>query len=236
MPSLIGPVRSYAEMLGRITTCTAIVALVLALVMRSQLGWFDDLLKPIDSGFDLIPPDWRKVPAGDAVVLVLAAVGSRFFKLHDRLSDLLQIRARFDVDAILRPMALMTLQSPMTRAAMAALSTQRDDLMHALFYPYASTDPARRQIDAHYVDIAIDHWTWYWVVLEGNFLCLVAALVFLFSSSYGGAAVLLLLVLVLIGLLQLLRRMCERNALNEVEEILKDSNRAQAIQERLSAL
>ena len=234
--SLIGQVRTYSEMLVKISIWTGLTSIVLSVIARSQLAWFDSMLGHLDARFDVLPEEIRNVPAGYFLVFIVSLIVSRFFKLHDRLSDLLRIRARFDVDAILRPMALMTLQSPMTREQLKRLGTQRDALMHDLFYPYASTDPTKRQIDAHYVEVAIDHWTWYWVFLESAFLCVFAAVIFLASAEWQGGALLLVAVGTLALALQLLRRMCERNALNEVEEILREPSRAEKIRGRLSAL
>src|SRR5664279_4659483 len=95
-------ISSYAAMLNKIATATFSVSVVAFGLLYWQV--------PAVSGF---VPSWPvKIPETEVEVPLVVLVGalafalfSRAIKLHDRLSDLFGIRDRFDVQAILLPMA-----------------------------------------------------------------------------------------------------------------------------------
>ena len=75
-------------------------------------------------------------------------------KLHDRLSDILHIRERFDISHILFPLALAS-GAACTVEQIWKIKRNRQDLMYKVFYKYASSSPGKSQIELHYITLAL---------------------------------------------------------------------------------
>lgn len=239
MDSFLGAATKYSRMISQISIWTAISANVLTLIVRENADWVDSALSGADylSDASVLPEFLASMAGGNLVIVGIAFVLSRIFKLHNRLSDLMQIRKRFDLHAILLPLALMTTKSRLTNIQIKKIAERRQDLMRKVFYEYASSDPKRCAIDISYVEVALEQWTWYWVMLEATFLTLVSAVVLVLTpDSSLAAAWLFAAVLVGIGILLLMRGATERNALNEVEAIASDADRCKHIASVFDAL
>src|SRR6266436_1232505 len=95
-----GPISSYPAMLNKIAFFTFGVGIAMTWVLRSQIWPVEVFL----GGFDLpVELMGNKLSLGYILPAFLVALVFRIFKMHDRLSDLLGIRKRFDVDQILAP-------------------------------------------------------------------------------------------------------------------------------------
>jgi hypothetical protein len=90
--------------------------------------------------------------------------------MHNKISDLFQIRKKFDVSYILIPLS-KAVEIPIDENYKNVLKTNRKTLMADVFYKYASsTNP---QIDKHLIWIALDKWSWYWAfVTKGLYIFL----------------------------------------------------------------
>ncbi|MBZ5618797.1 MAG: hypothetical protein LAQ69_08755 [Acidobacteriia bacterium] len=125
-------------------------------------------------------PAWRvKIPQTDAEIPVAVLVGalvvagvSRLIKLHDRLSDLFGIRRRFDVHCILLPMAAAS-GAALPLDQQETVRNRRKVLMTKLFYQYASSSPRKSVIEQHAITMALDQWSWYWILVEASLLLFV---------------------------------------------------------------
>jgi len=100
----------------------------------------------------------------------VAAWISYSLRLHDRISDLFGIRARFDRNYILLPLAILT-GSQLSAFQLNRMGANRDSLMRRVFYRYASTRAERPLVDRHDIEAAIEIWSWYWVLVEGTAVC-----------------------------------------------------------------
>ena len=95
------------------------------------------------------------IPLGTILPAFLIALVSRIFKLHNHLSNILGIRHRFDLEAILFPLAIATsIAFPVEKVRQ--IKKQRKDLMYKTFYKYASSSPSKAVIETHYITMALD--------------------------------------------------------------------------------
>ena len=124
-----------------------------------------------------------EVEFGVATVVIAFALAAVAYvaKLHDRVSDLFGIRARFDVNEILKPSALAT-GTPLSPSQIQKLRAKRLDLMGPVFYKFASS--GKPIIDPHYITMALTQWSWYWVVIELNVVVGLVAIALLFASQF----------------------------------------------------
>jgi hypothetical protein len=225
-------VGDYPKMLNKIALSTFAGAILAVWLLRYELPALDNLLKPLSlqiqvaGGFSL--------PFGTLLPAFVVAALSRIFKLHDRISDVFHIRQRFDVSEILFPMAIGSGAS-LTGNQIRAIKKNRESMMYKV-YKYASSTPGKAVIDSHYITLALDQWSWYWIVLEQTFLAFVLAVTFCMTARYSLAATFLGVVLVAIGVLQFIRNLCSDYALQEVEAILGDSARRLEVAEAFRAL
>lgn len=220
----------YPAMLNKIAISTFFTTLSCIFLLRYQVPEVAQLL---DCWKYTVPVEKFEIPVGVLLPALVVAVLSRVTKLHDRVSDLFRIRARFDIEAILFPLALGSCVS-LTVDQIKKLRQQRRRLMGETFYMYASgTNPV---IDKHYVTMALDHWTWYWMLLEATVVLGLTGILLLLFSRPMAAACAELGVLVAMGILACLRTGCVSYALDEVREILKDYSRSTAISGVFGAL
>jgi len=149
------------------------------------------------------------------------------------VSDVLGIRAHFDVEAILMPLALGA-GVRLGADEIPKLRAERNQLMGDAFYEFASG--SRPKIDRHYVTMALDQWSWYWVIVEAAVVLGITAVLLLIFGRALPAAVSELLLLGMLFVLARIRVGCVRYALNEVREILSDPARSLGVAGVFSAL
>lgn len=225
-------VGDYPTMLNKIATFNFGASILAIMLIRSQIQAVEDALAPFNI---TVPVLGIPLPLGTILPAFGVAFLSRALKLHDRLSDLFRIRQRFDVVAILLPLAAAT-GGIANAGVVRKIKTKREDLMYATFYKYASSTPGKAVIDSHYITMALDQWTWYWILLEAATLATLCALALFVAGQYWIAALLLMGVLAAAWLLQFIRYYCAEYALQQVEQILSDPARQQAIGAEFSAL
>lgn len=225
-------VKSYSEMLTKVATWTFFVSLAVTVVLRVRWPLIDAGLGTLSPQ---IPVAGVELPLGTLAPAFVMALISRVVKLHDRLSDLLGIRRRFDRQEILLPLAAMS-GAILTPTQVERIDAARNNLMGQIFYAYASSDPSKSKIDPHYVTMALDQWSWYWILLEALFVigCGGAVLFLVGDHLVGGAAA--WLVVVGLGTLQLIRSSCRGYAADEIREILKVPGARATIQGVFNAL
>jgi hypothetical protein len=169
-----------------------------------------------------LPPGWNSYiewvdPLNIAVALAIAFIAYTV-QLHDRLSDWLRIRARFDLANILLPLTALT-GVHLTAPKLNVLATQRVSLMSQLFYRYASSTLETPLVDKHDIQQALSAWSWFWISLEGATIWLSLYIIsclyqdWTIASAFAG----ILLISVFLGLLIYPR--LERRARSQVERI-----------------
>src|SRR5207249_1465277 len=128
---------------------------------------------------------------------VFVTLVSRIVKLHDLISDVFGIRARFDLYRIMIPLC-GDLGIAVDKTFRDKLSGRRKAAMQRTYYAYVSFEDPK--ISKALVLGAIDRRTWYWILLESSAVLGIGASVLLVFSAYT-LVVILLIVLFLAILL-----------------------------------
>ena len=225
-------VSDYPGMLKKIAVCLFVASLVLTVLLRSKVTALDNALAPYTF---LIPILGFNLPLGTVFPAFAVTLASHILQLHDHISNVLGIRHRFDILAILFPLAIGSGAS-LDSHAVPKIRANRKRLMNDTFYPYASSSPNEAVIGSHYITMALDQWCWYWIVLDVSFITIIAAGILFFAKSFAWSSILLLLVISSFALLQFVRKHCEKYAFQQVELILADPKRKSSIRETFDAL
>ncbi|MEX2299198.1 MAG: hypothetical protein WD715_17410 [Dongiaceae bacterium] len=56
--------------------------------------------------------------------------------------------------------------SAVTKEKEMKITQHRDELMHAVYYKYASSRAAEPLVDKHDIEHALNAWSWFWVLVE----------------------------------------------------------------------
>src|SRR5688572_21893863 len=102
-------VDNYPEMLTRIAWWFAINTFIATIFLRHEPkfnNWLTQLEQSIPQsvGKELaLVSEWN---LGGAVIAIGLALIARFFHLHDKISNVIGIRKAFDLQAIIRPLAI----------------------------------------------------------------------------------------------------------------------------------
>jgi fatty acid desaturase len=226
---MIGLIKDYSGMLRRIACAAFVVCMLIAYLVLPPSSTavhqsLESLNLPMPSeflGFKGLLPLYFIV--GVAGLLV-----SRVLHLHNLLSDWLGIRKRFDCEFILRPLA-ERIGINLSEASINAIEKNRTILMQRAFYEYAN--PHNPLINEHLIQRSLDYWSWYWIVIESVFFCLIGLGVSIALCNPVAVGVLLpsVLVLFLMTLVYPTRR--SRAARAQIDDILRDSSRERAVME-----
>jgi hypothetical protein len=228
---LIEQPKSYSDMLTRIfwvTFATGVLCMLglaeASLDARNFLeSWSAEasvgILDGIKALYVLIP--------------IVVALLSRVFVLHDKISNCLGIRRRFDNDNILK---LLTagVGIPTSGVPWEQVLDRRDLAMRRTFYRYASfVDP---KIDVQLVRTAADRWAWFWCTVEPQIVLAIAAVMFIVSSAWTQLIIVMVLVTILIMIGLVLWPQLKRGAVSRVEEILYNEAWKAEVHSELDAL
>jgi hypothetical protein len=164
--------------------------------------------------------------------LILAGI-ARIIRLHDKVSDIFGIRARFDLYRILIPLC-GEVGNIVDMGLRNQLKAKRQTAMQRMFYEYASFEEPK--ISKALVLSAIDVWTWYWILLEATCLIILSSVVLVWVGAYGTSSALLALALLCVILFTTHSNVCGKKADEQIEEITSDGHRVAAIRDALSAI
>lgn len=229
-----GAIKNYSGMLNRISLFTFFVSLGAMALLRQQIQPLDVFLTNVLSPFVKIPTTEITVSLGTVLPAVLVVFLFRSFRLHDVVSDIFRIRQRFDVEEILKPMAFLS-TGPLTANNLKVISANREKLMNDVFYRYA-TNRGEPDIDRHLIEMALDRWSWYWIVIEASCIAFVTSVLLLIARRFYASAVLFLCILVAFLVLKGLRYYCAKHAKDEVNAILSDAQRCTEVHRVFNAL
>lgn len=226
----LAEVTDYHTMLNRIfwfTTASAVIATVL---FRRFFPDVDAILTYLDFRIEYYG---MKIPLGYVIPGLLVGIVARTVHLHDRISDVLGIRKRFDVKFILVPLAIGAgIRQKDINLGMVEAS--RDELMDSAFYRYTSSKAKETIVDKHLICEALSWWSWYWVVVESTSILSIVALILLFAKAWATVAMILACIVASLGVLRFFKHHCARYAKREVQEILSDSTRQNEVKEQMA--
>ena len=158
---ILGQPDSYSDMLEPIFAISVATGVICTVVLADASPALKDFLNSFKMEAEIGP--LKGIKALYVLIPLVVALFSRVIKLHDLISDLLRIRYVFDTKFILYPLAI-GLGIKLTKALKQKINKNRDKMMYAVFYPYASfRDP---KIDRQLVQTSADHWGWYWAFLH----------------------------------------------------------------------
>src|SRR6266487_2912905 len=120
-------VGDYPAMLNKIAWWTFFTSLLATLLVRWRLPVIDAALEAVSFGVK-VPVAGNMFSLGSLIPAFTMALVSRVSKLHDRLSDLLGIRKRFDRQEILLPMAAAS-GATLTPDQLQKIDAHRNNLM-----------------------------------------------------------------------------------------------------------
>lgn len=170
-----------------------------------------------------------------SLAAALVAFASHAVRLHDRLSDLLHIRAKFDIDSILLPMLALT-GPTVTSDQLDNLSSKRGSLMSRVFYRYNSSGEGDGPVvSSHTRKEALTSWSWYWVFLESVFVYITCAVICLLIGAYMTASIVFTVCVTLIIIMSYLKAEVRRYAWYQVIDIANDSERRSDIRSAFEA-
>lgn len=236
-PLFSGP-RDYQELLRKLAGFAFWQAYVATWIIRSDHA-VDNVLKHLESAY--IPSAVLEKlgisnlnPAGFVIALVIAFV---FYlaQLHNALAKLFKIRERFDVGSILLPLASLvgvTLDSKQQ----VKLRSDRNRLMQAVFYRYASSAKQSTLVDKHNIIQALLAWSWFWIAEEGAVIWIASLAIGLALRDFGvtGASAVMVTFWGLVA--ALIYPKLDPLARAEIEQIAADPTARQAVEMEFSAL
>jgi len=227
-------VENYPQMLSKISIFTFVASAFALYLLRIEIRPLDQALAPYSLNLTISGLSFE-LPFGTIVPALVLALIFRMVKLHDRVSDLLRIRKRFDVYKILIPMALAT-GANLSISRIKKLEEKRHELMNNVFYKYASGTKEKAQIDPHYITMALDQWSWYWIIIEIDVVAGISSIILFATGKPIPTFWLLAGILCSIALLQFILKSCTVYAFQEIEQILGDEKRKQEIRKTFNAI
>jgi hypothetical protein len=164
--------KNYGQVLKKLASFAFYETYFITLLLRANPR-FDTFLSGIESWGPIgkvvaIIPHYDVLNLSGIVIAFFVALLTHMFQFHDRISDVLGIRKRFDLRSILIPLA-QRVGYVVTKDKEAAIAQHRDKLMHAVFYKYASSAADEPLVDKHDIEQALNAWSWFWVFVEAVF-------------------------------------------------------------------
>ena len=218
--SLFGTIHNYAKMLRKIALFSFIFSAFAVHLLRTYIPNIDNFLKPFSPSITVFNVS---LPLGTFLPAFLFALISRIMKLHDRISDIFKIRKHFDSHHILLPM-FKDSGANNAKVDLNRLREKRNELMSQIFYKYASSSPSKSVIDTHYVTMALDNWSWFWIVQEAAIIALFTSIIFLFTGMIGNALIGAVVILLCLFLLFYIWKGCINYARQEIDQIFDQPN------------
>jgi hypothetical protein len=179
------------------------------------------------------PSNRRTTIIGAAIIAILFAIFANAIKLHDRLSDVLLIRYKFDVNCVLYPLAIVSGAS-VSVGQFLKLRQNRKLLMSKTFYNYVSS--TRPVIDSHTITQALTNWSWFWACLEAISMFSLSALILVFNGAFQPAAWLFIVCATLLLFMQFFLAQAIIYAESQVTEVLQCDTRRAAVEAEFNAL
>jgi hypothetical protein len=228
---IIGQPESYSDMLERIFSTTLISGILCTLLLAQASPAFHALIQSVSTQADLGPI--KNLKAFYILIPLGVAFIARVILLHDKISDMLRLRHRFDTRYILFPMA-ERVGFKLTAKFKKRLEPEREPAMYAVFYPFAGfKDPA---IDAQLVRTALDRWGWFWAALEAAFLLFVTLLVLASIRQWYHLLLIGIGILLLVAFMKYQWSVCCEGARQQIEAILQDPSRMERVRSYFAKL
>lgn len=158
------------------------------------------------------------------IVPMILAVVCRCFRLHNIVSNIFNIRMKYDISNIILPLAEGVGYSI---NSIEKIKEKRTDIMRDVFYKYAGyTSPV---IDRHLINMTLDSLCWYWITVEGLIITFCTFVVILFSYNLIIIRIVFFIIILLLLVNLYLKKQCINYSKMEVNAILNDNGRKSCI-------
>jgi len=168
-----------------------------------------------------------------AIPFIVAMI-SRIIKLHDKISDLLRIRERYDINCVIKPIILGVNKNP--SEFLSTITIQRREILEKIFYKYTSTDQSNCKINHHFVVMVMDQMAWYWIFVEYLFLVTISIIIGFIFWNIQLIIGLVITWLVLFFFSKLILRIAKKYTKIEVNQIVSNPPFAKEIKKVLNEL
>jgi hypothetical protein len=231
--------KNYDEILKKLASFAFYETYLITLLLRTNPR-FDSVFRAIESWGPIgkvvgIIPHYNVLNVSGFVIGFLIAVLTHAFQFHDRISDVIGIRRRFDRKSILVPL-FQRVGCVVTKDKEAHIAQQRDELMHAVFYKYASSRAEQPLVDKHDIEHALNAWSWFWVFVEGVFYFSVGAIIAWWLDSQNLTVTFGIVAIVLMVLALVQRTRLNRYARPQIDTIANDPTASYNIKSKFDAL
>jgi hypothetical protein len=228
--NIIGQPKNYSDILQRIFISNCITGVFCIYLLGLASPEIKSLLEIIDIKADL--GIIKEINILYILLPLLFSGISLLIKLHDRISDIFNIRLHFDVNYLLQPL-LIGVGVENTKDNIQWLVRNRRDLMYKIFYPYAGfISPI---IDEQLVRSAADSWGWYWSLLESLIILVITDSVLLYYQSWNYVIILSIILFIDLILLSFQMNKCKKQGQYQINAILEDDIRKMNIARIINA-
>jgi hypothetical protein len=231
--------KNYDEILKKLASFAFYETYIITLLLRGNPR-FDAFFTAIESWGPIgkvvgIIPHHDVLNLSGIVIAFVVAVLTHTFKFHDRISDVFGIRRRFDRKSILIPL-FQRVGCVVTKDKEVKIAQQRDRLMRAVFYRYASSRDDHPLVDKHDIEHALDAWSWFWVFVEAIFYVGVGAIIAWWLGSRNLAVIFAGVSIALLVLAFAQRARLDRYARPQIDTIAADPTASYDIKRKFDAL
>jgi hypothetical protein len=232
--------KTYEQVLQKLALYLFVFSWLAASSLRSvpQIG---DLARALEAAIPQSPvlaPYLAWLPVINlpgALIAGILAWLAYVVQLHDRISDLFRIRQRFDTGSILLPLAALV-GATLSASRLNRLRADRDTLMRAVFYRFASSSAEKPLVDPHDIQHALSAWSWFWIMVEGSAVAVLGFTTAVIFGAWGTASLLGGAAIVAMAAAMLLHSRLERYARPQIERIASDEVAAAAVRDAFNAL
>lgn len=221
---MFGQPKDYSEMLKRIFYASLAVGITCTLILGSISSEIKEIInlssKEWDLGFSTLPIIAVLIPFCIAVI-------SRIITLHDKVSDIFKIRAKFDVNYILIPL-FEGVGVAINDELKKTIRKQRHSLMRRIFYKYAP-NVENASINKQLISTAFDRWGWFWCFIEPTVIIFFSAFLAWYFGGFKNSLFFFIVTVLFILIAVLIYPSLRRVAKHQVDDILSNSDRINEI-------
>lgn len=224
-------ITSYQDMVSKIAYWTTLYT-IMCLIIYAWLVNPDTIL---NTGINIELFSEISISLQMFAIALLAGGLFRVLKMHDRISDLFKIRRKFDIVYIINKLSAKCRGRELNAKEINILKDYRirRRVMHDIFYQYASGNPKETVIDYHYVELALNQWCDYWIMVEASIIFIIFSIIAIINSSYYSFIYIsMLVVFIIINLLTHKTRV--KYADDQIEIITKVDERCNEIRSVLN--
>lgn len=220
--------KDYSEMVEKISKCVFVITALLLFFVSCISSTFRAFIEKISFNakakiFDV------ELNLALFYIPIIAGILEHMFKIHDLVSNLLNIRKTYDRKIIVA--------SILKKINKEDKEKELDDskvyqIMEDCFYKYASS--TKPQIDQHSIILALNEWCWFWILLDTLIVSFIVGLFFSVSSQSWKALLLTIALLDIICLFMIgVETKMEKYTYAEVNEIFKIEGAKEAIETKV---